>query len=123
VEAHGPGLEPQGVAVNALTEFTVDARKAGQTAALDISAVDADSNPVEVKVTDNGNATYTCKYTPTKPVMYTICIAYGGVAIPKSPFKVFRVQVALLLLVSVFLGRVNSQFFFVWPNNSTLCID
>jgi len=88
VEAHGPGLQPQGVVVNAVAEFTVDARKAGQTAPLDISAVDVDSNVVEVKITDNNNGTYTCRYTPTKTVMYTICISYGGVAIPKSPFKV-----------------------------------
>ena len=88
VEAHGPGLQPEGVAINAMTEFTVDARKAGQVAALDISAVDLDSNPVEVKVTDNKDSTYTCHYTPIKSGMHTICISYGGVAIPKSPFKV-----------------------------------
>ena len=88
MEAHGPGLQPQGVMANMITEFTVDARKAGQTATLDISAVDADSNVVEVKVTDNKDGTYTCRYMPTKNVVYTICISYGGVAIPKSPFVV-----------------------------------
>jgi len=88
VEAHGPGLQPQGVQVNAVAEFTVDASKAGHVAPVDITAVDADSNVVDVKVTDNKNSTYTCRYTPTKAVMHTICIAYGGVAIPKSPFKV-----------------------------------
>jgi len=88
VEAHGPGLQPQGVVVNTVAEFTVDARKAGQTAPLDITAVDVDSNPVEVKITDNKDGTYTCRYTPVKSVMYTICISYGGVAIPKSPFMV-----------------------------------
>jgi len=88
VEAYGPGLQPEGVAVNAVAEFTVDARKAGQKATLDISAVDVDSNAVDVKVTDNNDGTYTCRYTPTKSVLYTICIAYGGVSVPKSPFKV-----------------------------------
>jgi len=96
VEAHGPGLQPQGVVVNVPTEFTVDARKAGQTAALDISAVDVDSNVVDVKITDNKDSTYTCRYTPTKAVMHTICISYGGVAIPKSPFKVSTFYIALL---------------------------
>jgi len=40
VEAYGPGLQP-------VAEFTVDARKAGQKATLDISAVDVDSNVVD----------------------------------------------------------------------------
>jgi len=97
VEASGPGLQPEGVMVNAVAEFTVDARKAGQLAPLDISAVDVDSNPVEVKVTDNKNGTYTCRYTPTKSVVYTICIAYGGVSIPKSPYKVVYVGLYIQL--------------------------
>ena len=88
VMAHGPGLQAEGVVLNTLTEFTVDASKAGQVAPLDIVAVDADSNPVEVKVTDNKNRTYTCKYTPVKATLHTICISYGGVSIPNSPFKV-----------------------------------
>ena len=99
VEAHGPGLQPEGVAVNAATEFTVDATKAGQVVPLDITAVDADSNVVEVKVTDNKNGTYTCRYTPIKSVMHTICISYGGVAIPKSPFKVhFTICIVFIYL-------------------------
>ena len=98
MEAHGPGLQPQGVAVNVPTEFTVDARKAGQPASLDITAVDVDSNVVDVKVTDNKDATYTCRYTPTKSVMHTICISYGGVAIPKSPFKVMPSYIACTLI-------------------------
>ena len=86
--ASGPGLQAEGVALNAMTEFTVDASKAGQVAPLDIVLVDADSNTLDVKVTDNKNATYTCKYTPLKANVHTVCIAYGGVAIPSSPFKV-----------------------------------
>ena len=97
MEASGPGLQPQGVMMNAVAEFTVDARKAGQVAPLDISAVDADSNAVEVKVTDNKNGTYTCSYTPTKSVVYTICIAYGGVAIPKSPYKVMFIIIIIIV--------------------------
>ena len=74
--------------MNVMTEFTVDASKAGQVAPLDISAVDAESNVVDVKVLDNKDGTYTCKYTPVKANLHTICIAYGGVAVPNSPFKV-----------------------------------
>jgi len=95
VVASGPGLQPEGVAVNAETQFTVDASKAGLVSTLDITAVDDSSNVVDVKVTDNKNATYTCRYTPTKSVLHTICIAYGGVSIPKSPFKVHQLLYAL----------------------------
>ena len=98
--AHGPGLQPQGVALNAVTEFTVDASKAGQVAPLDITAVDVDSNVVDVKVTDNHNGTYTCHYTPVKPNLHTICISYGGVAIPNSPFKVRQALLARSLGVT-----------------------
>jgi len=78
--------------LNTMTEFTVDASKVGQVAPLDIVAVDADSNVVDVKVTDNKNSMYTCKYTPLKPNLHNICISYGGVAIPSSPFKVPKVS-------------------------------
>ena len=100
VTASGPGLQAEGVALNAMTEFTVDASKAGQVAPLDIVLVDADSNTVDVKVTDNKNATYTCKYTPLKANLHTVCIAYGGVAIPSSPFKVLSLLLHLTLTLS-----------------------
>lgn len=44
--------------------------------------------PVDVQVKDNGNGTYTCTYTPRKPVKHTVMVSWGGVNIPESPFRV-----------------------------------
>lgn len=43
---------------------------------------------MDVQVKDNGNGTYTCSYTPRKPVKHTAMISWGGVNIPDSPFRV-----------------------------------
>ena len=84
----GPGVERTGVVVNKQTEFTVDARQAGQ-APLGVSAFDVDGARVEVSVTDNKNGTYTCRYTATRAVKHSISVTWGGVSAPKSPFKVW----------------------------------
>ncbi|GFN93495.1 filamin-a-like [Plakobranchus ocellatus] len=89
VIAKGPGLEKNGVVTNKWAEFTVDTRSAGGKAPLHISCMDVDYNPVEVQVKDNGNGTYACKYMPKKNVKHTVTITYGGVMIPKAPFRVY----------------------------------
>lgn len=68
-------------------EFTVDARKAGK-AVLNITCIDANYKAVEVVVKDNRDGTFSCKYNPKSPVKHTIIITWGGVSIPKSPFRV-----------------------------------
>lgn len=83
----GPGVEKSGVVVGRQTEFTVDARQAG-TATLLVSAVDVDGTRTEVTVVDNKNGTYTCRYTATRAVKYSVSVTWGGVSVPKSPFKV-----------------------------------
>lgn len=88
VEAHGPGLQPSGVVQGQPTEFTVDCRKAGGHAPLDISVMDKDLKPVDLKVTDNLDATFKAQYKPTQNDKHTVQVNYGGVAIPKSPFRV-----------------------------------
>lgn len=49
---------------------------------------DRDGNPVDVQVKDNGNGTYSCSYTPRKPVKHTVMVSWGGINIPESPFRV-----------------------------------
>uniref|UniRef100_A0A0B7BJW7 Calponin-homology (CH) domain-containing protein n=1 Tax=Arion vulgaris TaxID=1028688 RepID=A0A0B7BJW7_9EUPU len=88
VIAKGPGLEKTGVLPNKWAEFTVDTRAAGK-APLQISCMDVDYNPVEVLVQDNNNGTYNCRYTPTRNVKHTVTITFGGVIIPKAPFRVY----------------------------------
>lgn len=53
-----------------------------------LSFQDRDGNPVDVQVKDNGNGTYSCSYTPRKPIKHTIMVSWGGVNIPDSPFRV-----------------------------------
>ncbi|KAK7930468.1 hypothetical protein WMY93_006863 [Mugilogobius chulae] len=86
VKAYGPGLQSNGLAVGKPTEFTVDAKQGGK-APLKITAQDGEGNPMEVQVKDNGNGTYSCSYTPKKPVKHTVMVSWGGVNIPDSPFR------------------------------------
>ncbi|XP_043944575.1 filamin-C isoform X3 [Protopterus annectens] len=87
VKAFGPGLEPTGCIVNKPAEFTIDARGAGK-AELKIYAQDADGVPIDIKIKDNGDSTFLCVYIPVKPIKHTIIITWGGVNIPRSPFRV-----------------------------------
>ncbi|XP_035238872.1 LOW QUALITY PROTEIN: filamin-A-like [Anguilla anguilla] len=87
VKAYGPGVQASGVAVNRPTEFTVDATQGG-TAPLKIQVQDGEGGPVDVQVKDNGNGTYSCSYTPHKPLKHTVLVSWGGVNIPDSPYRV-----------------------------------
>uniref|UniRef100_A0A8D0GT13 Filamin C n=1 Tax=Sphenodon punctatus TaxID=8508 RepID=A0A8D0GT13_SPHPU len=49
---------------------------------------DAEGFPIDIKIKDNGDGTFSCVYVPTKPIKHTIIISWGGVNIPKSPFRV-----------------------------------
>ena len=91
IEAYGPGLQPTGIIINTATEFTVDASKAGSLPSGELPKVvitDASSTQVKVDIVDNKNSTFTCRYTPTRAVIYTITVTYSGTAVQKSPFKV-----------------------------------
>ncbi|CAF3849734.1 unnamed protein product [Rotaria sp. Silwood2] len=91
VKAYGPGLEPSGQIIDKPTEFTIDTHNAGE-AALRVQAIDQDYQPVDIHVKNNGNGTYTCRYTPRNPNRHCILIDYGGVAIPHSPFRVWPTE-------------------------------
>lgn len=88
VEAYGPGLQKSGVVMGQPTDFTIDCRKAGGHAPLDVSVMDENCKPVDVKVVDLKDGTYKATYKPTKTNKHTVQVNYGGVAIPKSPFRV-----------------------------------
>lgn len=88
VEAYGPGLQKTGVVQGQPTEFTIDKRKAGGHAPLNVTITDEEYRPVDLKIQDNKDGTFKCSYKPTKNNKHTIQINYGGVAISKSPFRV-----------------------------------
>ena len=85
--ASGPGLEKNGVVQGAPAVFTVDASKAGK-APLKVYGEDLKGRPIDVQTKDNGDGTYSCEYNPKEPIKHTVIITYGGVNVPKSPFRV-----------------------------------
>ncbi|MEQ2181435.1 hypothetical protein GOODEAATRI_011523, partial [Goodea atripinnis] len=88
VKAYGPGLQPTGVIVNKPTEFTIDACMAGN-GHLKIYAQDAEGCAFHIKITERGDGTFVCAYTPVKPIKHTIIITWGEVNVPNSPFRVY----------------------------------
>ncbi|CAM4756036.1 unnamed protein product [Rotaria magnacalcarata] len=91
VKAYGLGLEPSGQIIDKPTEFTIDTHNAGE-GQLRVQAIDQDYQPVDVHVKNNGNGTYTCRYTPRNANRHCILIDYAGVAIPHSPFRVWPTE-------------------------------
>ncbi len=90
VQAYGPGIEKDNqLAIHKPVEFTVDCRMAGE-APLKVTITDSDYQKLDVAVKNNGNGTYTCRYTPIYPNKHTVFVTYGGVAIPKAPVRVSR---------------------------------
>lgn len=35
-----------------------------------------------------GEGLYSCSYTPARPLKHTVAVAWGGVGVPNSPFRV-----------------------------------
>lgn len=88
VDVYGSGIEPTGIIVNETAEFMVDVGKAGK-ADLDVCIRDVDLNFVSVSVKNNEEtATYSCRYVPTRNVKHTVTVGYGGVSVPRSPFRI-----------------------------------
>lgn len=87
VLAFGPGLEKDGVEINKPTQFVVDAKQGG-LAELGILIHDQWANPIEAVIIDNKDGTYNVSYIPKEPLRHTVSITWGGISIPKSPFKV-----------------------------------
>lgn len=107
-------MEKTGCLVHQRADFTVSAKDAGRgplkitaqvcqlpltflpclpcgchgNACLSVPSQDAEGKPVEVKVTSKGDGLYACSYTPASPIKHTLAITWGGVSIPKSPFRV-----------------------------------
>lgn len=57
----------------------------GVKGSVQVSCVDESGNPVEVKVKDNGDDTFTVVYYPKAPGKYTITICFMDEPISQSP--------------------------------------
>ncbi|XP_060516412.1 filamin-A isoform X2 [Cylas formicarius] len=90
VQCFGPGIQ-DGVKAGSPTHFNIDAREAGD-ADLDVHLVNEDTHQeIPVKLTDNGDRTYTVDYEAPQSGTYTVTLHYGGLKVPSTPVK-FKVQ-------------------------------
>lgn len=69
-------------------------------------AQDAEGCTIDIKITDKGDGTFHCVYTPVKSIKHTIIITWGEVNVPNSPFRVRRWQ----LLPAASLMRFSAEF-------------
>lgn len=53
-----------------------------------MSVQDVEGCTIDIKITDRGDGTFVCVYTPVKPIKHTIIITWGEVNVPNSPFRV-----------------------------------
>lgn len=89
VRCYGPGLQPQGVCVDAETHFTVETFSAGKgKVEVVIENPNSAQVPVEIKYNDDKNMTYTCTYTATMEGDHKITVKFDQTEVPKSPFNV-----------------------------------
>ncbi|XP_015833310.1 filamin-A isoform X1 [Tribolium castaneum] len=90
VHCFGPGVE-DGVKANTPTHFNIDARDAGD-GDLDVHLVNEETRQeIPVKLTDNGDRTYTVDYETPQSGMHTVTLHYGGLRVPTTPIK-FKVH-------------------------------
>ncbi|XP_066255182.1 filamin-A isoform X4 [Euwallacea similis] len=83
----GPGIE-DGVKPGVPTHFNIDAREAGD-GDLDVRLINEDTRKdVPVKLTDNGDRTYTVDYEAPQPGNYSVSLDYGGLRVPTTPIRI-----------------------------------
>lgn len=89
VRVYGAGVQPTGVVVGAVSNFTVETFSAGE-GKLELKVLDAQGKEVPVKCVFNEDRTktYTCSYTPKSEGQYKVIVKYAGKEVPKSPFSV-----------------------------------
>ncbi|KAK7101856.1 filamin-A-like isoform X2 [Littorina saxatilis] len=90
VTAYGPGLNPDGVFIEAPTEFTVDARAVTPNGEGKVEAIltTPTGRRMQTVVDNKKDGTYPVLYTPTEQGPQQLDVTYEGIPIPGSPFKV-----------------------------------
>ena len=89
VRVAGPGIEPEGVVANKQTNFDIFTEGAGkgkpEVIVLDPHGL---KDAIPVRITPQGNDTYTCEYTPAQLGVHSVNVFFAGNPIPESPFGV-----------------------------------
>lgn len=75
-----------------------------------LPAQDAEGCTIDIKITDKGDGTFLCVYTPVKPIKHTIIITWGEVNVPNSPFRVRLMTRQTETLVTAALQRNESVY-------------
>lgn len=111
----GPGVE-NGVKANVPTHFNVNCREAG-SGNLAVSVRNEDTRKeVSVKVSNNGDGTYTVDYEPLEPGLHTATLQYGGLVVPTTPVK-FNVEPNVDVSKIIVEGLEPSKFLFNYQHS------
>uniref|UniRef100_A0A0V0J843 Calponin-homology (CH) domain-containing protein n=1 Tax=Schistocephalus solidus TaxID=70667 RepID=A0A0V0J843_SCHSO len=90
ITAYGPGLSPDGVYMNCISKFIVDATEMDKVGSEEVTATlkAPDNRTYTCNVTNRHDGTYLVTYFGKMEGLHKIDVAYGGVPIPSSPFTV-----------------------------------
>ncbi|XP_012277113.1 filamin-A isoform X2 [Orussus abietinus] len=92
IKMSGNGIQPHGLYIDCLTEFTVDTRAIAKTKGEDGKISCTITNPsggkTEKTITPQADGTYRVSYTPFEEGRHTIDILYDNLPVPGSPFSV-----------------------------------
>nr|VZI47922.1 unnamed protein product [Spirometra erinaceieuropaei] len=90
ITAYGPGLSPDGVYMNCISKFVVDATEMDKVGSEEVTATlkAPDGRAYTCNVTNRHDGTYLVTYFGKMEGPHKIDVAYGGVPIPSSPFTV-----------------------------------
>ncbi|XP_043522614.1 filamin-A isoform X4 [Frieseomelitta varia] len=87
VTASGPGLQPEGVALNRSTFFGIFTKTAGRGAPA-VTILNAQGLSVPVKLRQTLPEVWRCEYIPTESGLHSVNVSFAGKPIPESPFNV-----------------------------------
>ncbi|XP_061570875.1 filamin-C-like isoform X3 [Cololabis saira] len=85
--AAGRGLQHKGLRVKEVADFKVHTKGAG-SGELKVTVKGPKGLEEPVKILETENGVFECNYYPVMVGKYVVSIAWGGIAIPRSPFEV-----------------------------------
>lgn len=65
---------------------------------------------MEVTVTPKGEGLYACSYLPASAIKHTLALTWGGVSIPRSPFRVSSQSQRLVAAAAAHCAQTHFLF-------------
>ena len=103
VTVSGLALSTGKAKVMETVELSIHAELAGK-AELDVKPTNPSGDVYITETTDNGNGTYTVTFKPYEIGKHEISVTWGGIVIPKSPFKT---EICKVIDISTFTATGN----------------